>query len=208
MRMRDFMVLSSLFVLPALGLPGYCQQKSTSQPQAGSKLLGSVSGRVFGITGAGDLKPARFAHVYLLFEWSGKSKASHGKDNDSQHAYLAYLDKQNEEMKKMLAEPKGSDGDDALLCRKSILVVVEAVSYALNWSQENRRANEFMSVDTDEEGSFRISGVPAGIYFIVVHGRAGANEAIWSLDNISIKAGSSVSVKLPSPEEACVVLPE
>jgi hypothetical protein len=170
-----------------------------SNPAA--RTMASVSGRIFGIDGNGNIKPARFAHVYLLYGWSGKPKAPGAKDDDSHHAYWAFLDKQNAEMEKKLVEKDFS-------CRRGLLVFAEAVSHALRWTDENGRPKEFMSVDTDEEGSFKITGVPAGYYFLVVRGRAGPNDAVWTLNDILVKPGTDVSVKLSSPEESCLALPE
>jgi hypothetical protein len=186
-------ILLALFVI----LPVSAQREG--KPSLAPRTAASVSGRIFGINGNGDIKPARFAHVYLLYEWSGKPKGPGAKDDDSHHAYSAFLDKQIAEMKERLAEHDES-------CHRGLLVFAEAVSYALKWSQENGRPKEFMSVDTDEEGLFQINRVPAGIYFLVARGRAGASDAVWTLDNISVKPGTGVSVKLSSPEESC--LPE
>jgi len=165
------------------------------------RTVASVSGHIFGIDGNGNIKPARFAHVYLLYGWSGEPKAPGAKDDDSHHAYWAFLDKQNAEMDENLAEKDFS-------CRGGLLVFAKAVSHALEWTNENGRPKEFMSVDTDEEGSFKITGVPAGYYFLVARGRAGPNDAVWTLDHILAKRGTDVSVKLSSPEKSCLAVPE
>jgi hypothetical protein len=110
--------------------------------------------------------------------------------------------------KRLAAEKSLNENDESLSCHRGLLVFADAVSYALKWSQENGRPKEFMSVDTDEEGSFQINGVPAGIYFLVARGHAGASDAVWTLDNISVKPGANVSLKLPSPEESCLALPK
>lgn len=69
-------VLLVLFVV----LPVNAQQEGNKKPSQAPRTMGSVSGRVFGINGNGDIKPARFAHVYLLYAWSGKPKAPGAKD--------------------------------------------------------------------------------------------------------------------------------
>lgn len=187
----------ALFVI----LPVNAQQEGNKKPSQAPRTMGSVSGRIFGINGNGDIKPARFVHVYLLYGWSGKPKASGAKDDDSHHAYFAFLSRQNAEMDKKLADKDFS-------CRRGLLVFAEAVSYALQWTDENGRPKEFMGVDTDEEGSFQITGVPSGYYFLVARGRAGANDAVWTLDHILVKPGARVSVKLSSPEESCLAISE
>ena len=196
MRLRH-LVIASVLALYMVALPVSAQRQANKKCRLSPGAIASVSGRIFGINGNGDIKPARFAHVYLLYEWSGKPKGPEAKDDDSDHAYRAFLDRQNAEMEERLKEHDVS-------CRRGLLVFVEAVSYALKWSHENGKPKEFMSVDTDEEGSFQMNGVPAGIYFLVAHGHAGANEAVWTLDNISVKPGANVSLKLPSPEESCL----
>jgi hypothetical protein len=206
MRLRHWLMPCTLLALFVISMSA--QQQGTKKTPAAPRSLSSVSGRVFGINGIGDIKPARFAHVYLLYEWSGKPTAPGAKDDDSHHAYSAYLKKQIAGMDEMLAELKDAKGDEILPCRRNLLVVAQAVSTALEWTKENGKPKEFMSVDADEEGSFQITGVPPGVYFIVARGRAGANDAVWTLDDISIKPGTKVSVKLPSPEQSCSEFPE
>jgi hypothetical protein len=162
---------------------------------------GSISGRVFAITKSGDIKPARFAKVYLI---SGAVNKSH----DS--AVTAYIHRQGELATDRIAklQQKLDSGDAASLpteavnCDTDLLNVTESVEAAMKWGEENRRYSAVQSSQTDENGDFHISGIrldpstgnsvqavnPATgtksvawewLYTVVVLGRAGANDAYW-----------------------------
>src|SRR6266849_7918822 len=51
---------------PTTAKPTKNSVHAKDQGATGKKPSGSISGRVFAITRAGDLKPARFARVYLM----------------------------------------------------------------------------------------------------------------------------------------------
>ena len=77
--------------------------------------------------------------------------------------------------------------------------------------------------DTDEDGRFVISIPPypdekdeslsttpqgdtvwaAGVYLIFVVGSAGYNDAVWE-DEVTVKPGETVKVKLSAPTKACL----
>jgi hypothetical protein len=155
---------------------------------------GMISGRVFGITGNGDLKPARFAKVYLL---------GSAEEKDKKSAVVVFLETYNSELAS-LNDWVRSNGDlsEEVVCRKSLLIVEDALSAVLDWTEKVRKPHELQSIQADEEGSFRISGVSLGYHMLVIRGRTGFNEAYWQAD-VSVSPGRNASLKLGSPETSC-----
>jgi len=171
---------------------------------------GSVSGKVFLITEAGDIKPARFAHVYLLYLWSGRPPAQQtNEDKTGATAGKTFLDKYVAELQSEgedLKDPS-SPTDESFQCKRRLLTISKALSQTIDWIEESGKSKQLLSVDTDEDGTFQILRVPPGGYSIMARGRAGANDAFWKNDVLKIQSGRTVSVKLVSPETSCLNLP-
>jgi hypothetical protein len=174
----------------------------------GKKPSGSISGRVFAITRAGDLKPARLARVYLMG----------GLTIPPDSAVSVFFDKQLSERKDLRSSGALTNDSEELLCRKELLIITNSVRAAAKWVGENKKYSEFLTAQADEEGAFQISGIAPGGYTLAVLGRAGANDAYWEVDVFFIQLGAKmswrvaagsdlpgkdVSIKLSSPEKVC-----
>jgi hypothetical protein len=207
------------FVVSAAVLPHAQSATSAKFP-----VKGSISGRVLAVTNAGDLKPARFATVYLI---SGKGNRDH------KSATLAYLQRSIE-----LMQP------GAPTCYSAILNATKSISAAVQWGEENNFPSAVQMTKTDEEGNFRLSGIRLDsatgnsvesmnlrthaksiawewAYKVVVLGRAGANDAYWEasvqfnevrgrfywrVEAEDLASGKDILMKMPAPREACLNL--
>jgi hypothetical protein len=171
------------------------QQSSPSKtaPSA-SPSLGSISGRVFAITKAGDLKPARIAHVYLLS--ATKMNSTKNGESNQDTALIVFLRKYLELMKEK--EP----GTNAS-CHIDLLNVSKSLSAALDWTKNNGATSSMYFTDTDEDGFFQIANLPPGDYGMIVRGQAGSNDAYWEQD-VSLKPGEALMVKVSSVQVACL----
>lgn len=206
---RRLLVYGAGCSLFALTMAINAQQQKRVAPLTTPRAAASVSGRVFGITEGGDIKPARFAHVYLFYVWSGRPASQQTQeDKSADTAGASFMDRYSAALQRMLDELKNSNmpRDEDLFCTRELLAVHEAVVATLGWVQENGKSKQFVSVDTDEEGLFRMTNVPAGRYILMARGRAGANDAFWKSE-LLVQAGSDVSVKLSSPETSCPSIP-
>jgi hypothetical protein len=222
--------LATLVAAQSIGLPARAQSAKPTENSAHA-LKGSISGRVFLITKAGDLKPARFAKVYLINGWTGN------KNHES--ALSAYLARSVELYE---ARTKSSIPTEAVSCDTDLLTVADSVAAAAKWAEDNKKYSAVQSTETDEDGAFRVSGIRLDIvtgemspaerrawtsagaisqwnYKLVVLGRAGANEAYWEADVAFIQThghnfwrveteefvpGQDISIKLSSPKTACL----
>ena len=202
------------------------------------KPTGSISGRVFLITRGGDIKPARYAHVYLM----GLTPNQHHESAISvfQGRQISGLDAL---IKDAESGSAAADSEEAR-CQKKLLVVTESLQASERWAESNKGASRFTGVQTDEDGEFQISGISLDIgagevvegtnpdktkiavvtwgFKIAVQGRAGANDAYWVEDvtfyqirgkfsakwGVTTVPGRDVFVKLGSPSESCLSLDE
>jgi hypothetical protein len=191
--------LSGLLVM-VLVTPLDAQQRKTT-----SAVPGAVSGRVFAITNSGDLKPARMAKVYLLWCYSNLKFAleQEKKGINEDTAALVFMRARNEAMEQDEIQRKQEQHwDDFINCRRDLLEYDHGIVAAMRWCTTNRKL-QMLLTEADEDGSFRIPDVPPGVYDLVVRGRAGFNEAAWSVgfiaddgqDHITVPPGKEVMLK-------------
>jgi hypothetical protein len=107
--MRTILCSSLLGIL--IVIAGVAQQKPS--PKTTGK-PGVVSGRVFAITKSGDLKPARMAHVYLLY-WHRTTKSDPKEEDSARWIWQANLNIALENFNKKLetnlaATKRGEEG--------------------------------------------------------------------------------------------------
>jgi len=167
------------------------------------KILGSIAGRVFAVTEAGEIKSARFARVYLM-------RIGRNPDSPAQ----VFFDTLRQ---KLLDQPESYS--EKLLCIKKLRNITYSVDVAAKWARENNKYSEFLGTQADEEGMFHFTKVETGGYVLIVQGRAGANEAYWKEDVFFFPRGGKpfwtvgsgnalpskdVFLKLSSPETACL----
>ena len=172
----DLRLLATL-ILAASGM--FAQQKAVAAKTPSTK-PGVVSGRVFLITGSGDLKPARLAKLYLIYS----PRPIDGVTNQvaDKSAGLAWAKARTKAATDSLEEYKrdGADWNDAVSCRHDMLHEDAAIVEILQWGRDQKKSNQIYPADADEEGNFKINNVsPAGGYFLVARGRAGFNDALW-----------------------------
>jgi hypothetical protein len=188
-------LMAAVLVLFVPSVIVVAQRTPGSTRSTTARASGTVSGRVFGITGSGDLKPARLARVYLLGSTETQTKQS---------AVTVFLEKYVTGTEELTASLNtDSDLSDEARCRKVLIVADDAILAALDWTKEKKKYSELKSTEADEEGAFRISGVAPGFHMLAIRGRAGANDAYWQAD-VVVVPGRDVSLKLGSPEKSCI----
>ena len=62
--------------------------------------------------------------------------------------------------------------------------------------------DQALTVDADEEGIFTMTLPRVGTYWLIAHGSAGSNRAIW-MEKFDVNA-DNMSVKLTTPIKACL----
>jgi hypothetical protein len=170
------------------------KEPAPKAPSAGKPLgqAGSIHGRVFAITQGGDLKPARLATVYLVFEARTIGHKVDKKFDCETTAFTHFLQARLDEDRRT--------SDDS--CRSELITDGKAIMSLLDWTKEGNRAWQLMLGDADEEGNFAFPRVPPGKYDVLVRARAGINEAFWSQE-VWVQPGEAVTMKVASVERSC-----
>lgn len=158
--------------------------------------FGVLAGRIFLITKGGDLKPARMARLYLLWN-RGPGTAAITAAGGGDTPGLFYLKKYLEETQ------KAKDSGTSAYCLSGLVSADKAMVSTLNWAQAHKLTAYVVAPEVDEEGRFTARNIRPGIYEIIARGRAGTNDAYW-LGETNVKAGERTKIKLDSVEVACV----
>jgi heat shock protein HslJ len=198
-------VLPTVPAVPKSSPPPANAQTESSGDHAGTQKLWPISGRVFGITNGGDLKPARLAHVYVL----GQFPKSRTELVTAELVFVKATTDGYKELNKTVA-----NDSEAVACHKELLIIGEALGKAAEWVQQNRMYSQMKDTNGDEEGKFHFSGISQGFYTIVVLGRAGMSDAYWEAEidvglngKITDLTGGEMNqvteIKLNSPKKAC-----
>ena len=185
------------------------QKTSTAAPKPGV-----VSGRIFAITGSGDIKPARMANVYLLYinglvmlkddvnsagmRWLREETEALKEDNARAEADLMANAKLPFRERRRVSE--------SLRCREDLLIYHKALEGTLRWAVDQNKQSQILLADADEEGNFNMPVAQPGIYTLLVFGRAGLNEALWELGDVKVAPGLETRLKVFAPKKSCLVI--
>jgi hypothetical protein len=198
-RMISILTVSVIVVL----LTG-AQQTTRTGPEG--ERPGILAGRVFAIARSGDIKPARIADVYAFYMYRSVAYAN-AHPNDENSAGMTWMEQHNKAMEELNKQLEGSTNwSESLSCRKELLTYRHAILETLKWAEAEKKAWQVVSVQTDEEGNFRVPISRPGKYLVLVRGRAGLNDAVWQSDavGVTITPGQVANIKLASPEKACL----
>lgn len=220
---RRLLGIAALMTVATASAQQTASKSSVTGAPIASIKPGTVSGRVFAITGGGDLKPARLAKVTLILYFSrdvadsGKERQSAGKPNgfQSPQEWLAEKQRKNwagevwsDKRVQALTEfnqrfmTEGTNWSPSLACREELLSWDKALSQTRQWALDEKKTSQIVSTEADEEGKFSAT-VPPGVYSVLVRGRAGFYEAAWLDEGISVNAGTEIAIKLPAPQKSC-----
>jgi hypothetical protein len=164
---------------------------ASAQPRAANN-AGAVAGRVTASA------PAAKARVYLLYS------AASPDDADDSNAGVVFLGRVIEVSEELAGHAGQNKGSESAECLRVLDLVDRVLSDTLRWAEEKKQAGQIVSTVADEKGNFKLSGVPAGFYLVVVRGRAGDDDAYWSADLV-VEPGGAATLQLSTPEKSCPV---
>jgi Carboxypeptidase regulatory-like domain len=182
--------------------------KKAPTKRAKAPETGELTGFVFAITKAGDLKPARLAHIVLLYEYkSGLSRTEEFPKSAGvvylQSWFKTFGDAESKIAKSQLLENNRLSKDE--ICALRLQENIAALQIAVQWAMDENKSEQIQTTDADEEGHFKLTKLPPGEYTLTASCQAGANMAFWQQeDNVVITAGQTTSVKLSSPKWSCL----
>jgi Polysaccharide lyase family 4, domain II len=159
------------------------------------------------ITKAGDLKPARLAHIALLYRYKSGLGPDEEIPENAARIYLNALFKTNGDLEVKMAEGRINNKplSDDQICLGYIQSSIAALKMAAEWAATENKLDQVKTTYADEEGHFKLTSVLPGEYTLTASGQAGMNLAFWEQrEKVVITAGQTTSVKLPSPEQSCL----
>jgi len=182
-------------------------QSGETKKKAEVPATGELNGFVFLITKGGDIKPARLASVTLLYISEKKLPSSDDYPDTAAGGrfiknHIAEIRKQVDNINEQIRTHNFKS--DEANCSANLREYTEAIKSTSIWAHESNKLSQIMVEQLDEEGNFKIAGVPTGFYIVIVSGRAGVNEAVWQKLDVEITAGQATSIKMPTPENVCV----
>jgi len=136
---------------------------------------GTLVGRVFAIAKDGETKPARIAPVYVA---TGADRIS------LQQSVDAALAKRADDLK--------SNTDPEQACLLASMSVHEAV----------KSDSSIQTANTDEDGTFDLPKLKAGVYTVVVIGAADGYQSVW-YSTTTVVPGKRQKIKLSEPALSC-----
>lgn len=159
----------------------------------------TISGRVFLITRNGDLKPARMASVYLFSsesDWPHQWYLAVNADSDWLNAELP-----------MHREGEEPEARERRFCYHTLMLTRKALQQTIRLAEDNNKPSQALLTEADEDGNFTLTVPRPGDWKLFAYGHAGFNDAFWGdlQDSITVRPGSAYTVKLSSPETACLV---
>jgi hypothetical protein len=180
---------------------------ANAQQKPASSSGGTVSGRIFAITGSGDIKPARMASMYLFYMYrSVKYAEIHKEDeNSAGMEWLRAQTQATEEANKAVEQDDAKNWTERLTCLKYLRIYNQAVLDTLKWAEKENKEWQVIPFEADEEGLFTIKVAHPGKYILMARGRAGFNDAAWESDEIVVAPGANVKIKMSSPKESCLL---
>jgi hypothetical protein len=179
-------------------------QRSAPSKKPVEPQRGEVAGFVFAIALNGDLKPARLAHIVMLY------LCPNGLASDQifpESAAMQYTRDGFTTQGEMNIENAKSPIHAPFLCPRIIRTKTDAMKMAMGWASKENKAAQVISTDADEEGYFKISEIPPGVYTLIATGQAGSNQAFWETNSVSVLAGQTLSVKMSTPQNSCPLIP-
>lgn len=171
------------------------QAQALALAEAPKSLRGSIKGRVFLITGSGDLKPARLASVYLLAEGAPLSPDSL-KIIESARQHCFQAERWEDDYQRYPEFRATVSGERAI--RGAL------ADYANDLSALDKLfgSQAVFAGQADEEGQFTFEQIAPGSYAMAAFGQAGINLAYWEKP-LQVTAENQSDIKLNEPVTAC-----
>ena len=149
--------------------------------------------------------PWQFRGLGIIYEWPTNHQVGDAETLNS--AGAEYTRNSVKQMLRAFEQVKQLRADKAFgenACRTVLAGHIVALSDTVDWVAAQRKSDFNKNIYADEEGRFKITGIPEGRYTLVVSGQAGLYNAFWEKEEVVITAGQTTEVKLSSPTKSCL----
>jgi hypothetical protein len=157
---------------------------------------GITSGVVEAVIGNGDLKPARFAKIFVIPD----------QNADQAKSSILNLAKTLEDARTTARRQEGPNGPGGSLleieCLKGLINIrLSLITASINASASPETSQNLMAFDADELGKFQLKGIKSDSFIVVAVGKVGMNGAIWVSETET--ASQPNEIKLSQPVLSC-----
>ncbi|HTU45710.1 MAG TPA: hypothetical protein VMF91_11645 [Bryobacteraceae bacterium] len=180
--------------------PNSPHQTAIKNPDAANSHTQSDAGIISGVVEAeianGDLKPARFAKIFVI----------PAQNADQAKSGILNLARTLEDARTAALRQEGPNGPESNIVEIQCLAGLIKIRLALTTGSINASANpetsqNLVAFDADELGQFQLKGIKSDSFIVVAVGKVGMNGAIWVSETES--AGKSNEIKLSQPVLSC-----
>jgi len=162
----------------ASSAPSQPIQVTASSPNARNSQTSSdsriASGVVEAEIGNGDLKPARFAKLFVI----------PAQNADQARSGILNLAKVLEDARAAARRQEGPSGPEGSMveiqCLTGLIKIrLSLITGSLNASASPETSQNLVEIDADELGKFQLKGIKSDSFIVVAVGKVGMNGAIW-----------------------------
>jgi hypothetical protein len=157
---------------------------------------GITSGVVEAEIGNGDLKPARFAKLFVI----------PAQNADQAKSGILNLAKVLEDARATARRQEGPNGPGGSLveleCLKGLVNIrLSLITGSINASASPETSQNLVEIDADELGKFQLKGIKSDSFIVVAVGKVGMNGAIWVSETEAVSQPNEI--KLSQPVLSC-----
>ena len=174
-------------------IPVMSPEASTSHTPSDAVIMGGI---VEAVIGNGDLKPARFAKIFVI----------PAQNADQAKSGILNLARTLEDARTAARRQEGPNGPEGSMveieCLAGLIKIrLSLITGSINASANPETSQNLVAFDADELGKFQLKGIKSDSFIVVAVGKVGMNGAIWVSETES--ASQPNEIKLSQPLLSC-----
>jgi hypothetical protein len=151
-----------------------------------------ASGIVEAEIGNGDLKPARFAKLFVI----------PAQNADQARSGILNLAKVLEDARTAARRQEGPSGPEGSMveiqCLAGLIKIrLSLITGSINASASPETSQNLVEIDADELGKFQLKGIKSDSFIVVAVGKVGMNGAIWVSETETASQPKEITLSQP-----------
>ena len=153
---------------------------------------GITSGVVEAEIGNGDLKPARFAKIFVI----------PAQNADQAKSGILNLARTLEDARTDAVRQQGPGGPASSLVEMQCLaglikIRLSLITAGINAAASPETSQNIVPFDADEQGHFQLKGIKADSFIVIAVGKVGMNAAIWLSETETANQPNEITLSQP-----------
>jgi hypothetical protein len=176
--------------------PNSPNQIPVKSPDVSTSHTPSAAGITSGVVEAeirnGDLKPARFAKIFVI----------PAQNADQAKSGILNLARTLEDARTAARRQEGPNGPGGSLveleCLKGLVNIrLSLITGSINASASPETSQNLVEIDADELGKFELKGIKSESFIVVAVGKVGMNGAIWVSETETLSQPNEIKLSQP-----------